>query len=88
MMTLVERLRAVRIKRPVPRTIFTIDEDHPLHLEAAAEIERLEKALEAAREALRLIAEDEEPHTAENQTRLCCKFQDIAIRTLSQKKEG
>ena len=50
MSELVERLRAVKIRRPIPRTIFHVEEDHPLCMEAAAEITRLQKELETARE--------------------------------------
>lgn len=37
--------------------------------------------------ALRMIADEDEIHTKLNQTRLCCKFQQIAIDALRQSGE-
>jgi len=44
--------------------------------------------LSRLRTALATIRDEPEVHTKLNQERLCCKFQDIAARVLSERKEG
>lgn len=45
-------------------------------------VEELREQLATARGALQEIADQPEVHTKLNQERLCCKFQDIAVRAL------
>lgn len=53
-----------------------------LIVSAVNEVASLREQLATAVEALKEIAHYDEEHTAQNQPRLCCKFQDIALRTL------
>jgi len=85
MSELVERLRAVKIRRPIPRTIFHVEEDHPLCMEAAAEITRLQKELETAREALERIVAPGTVSGMHAQDR-AAKLQFIAWRALKDKE--
>lgn len=78
--------------RAINANLMGDDEDKPryttkrLRHEIANATTALEAELAKAREALEQIAGDDEVHTAENQTRLCCKFQDIALRALQDKE--
>lgn len=52
------------------------------HLVPADEVAELREQLATARAALQEIAGEDEIHTKLNEVRLCCKFQDIAVRAL------